>query len=100
MVGKKLYGALFVVAMGIALFGCESDESKSRCPELVDYYVACYEDVIGRAPEDHEVEGWRNNCEDDHHSASCLNCALDQSCDDLIYNHEFIYDTLCADVCP
>lgn len=101
MVGKKLFITLvFAAAMAIVISGCESDGSSSKCPELVDFTVACYEDLFGREPPGHHVDSWRGNCEEDHHSAGCLNCAMDQTCDDYIYNSEYVYDTLCADACP
>lgn len=101
MVGKKLFITLvFAAGVAIVLSGCESDGSKSQCPELIDFTVACYEELLGREPLESDVDGWRSSCEVDHHSARCLNCAMDQTCDDFIYNPDYAYNTLCADACP
>jgi hypothetical protein len=82
-----------------ALPGCEKEE-ESRCPQLVSFTVTCYEQVVGRSPSTDEVNGWRRSCEDNAHSDSCLDCAMEQSCDDYLLNPDYVYENLCALRCP
>lgn len=93
----------FAVPAVWALFltGCEKDENDeySRCHQLVDHTIDCYEEVVGRAPSAQEVDDWRADCEVKTHSNSCLNCAMEQPCADYIQNPDYVFHDLCADHC-
>ncbi len=83
----------------LLLGGCVKDDS-SLCPQLVDFTIGCYEEVVGRSPTQQEINDWSNSCEINHHSDSCLNCAMEASCDDYLQRSDYVYNTLCAGRCP
>jgi hypothetical protein len=96
---KALLILVLAAAWMLPAAGCEKDD-ESRCPQLVAFTSECYRQVVGREPSITEKQQWLDSCETGAHSDACLNCAMQQTCDDYINNHEYVYDYLCADVCP
>jgi hypothetical protein len=96
---KALLTLCLSAACMLAATACEKDES-SRCPDLVAFTVDCYEQIVGRSPSNDEISQWRDSCETNSHSDACLNCAMQESCADYLQNTQYVYDVICADVCP
>lgn len=96
---KKSCVILIFLAAVMFQAGCVKDD-ESLCKQLVAFTTDCYQQLIGRPPSSTEVSQWRDSCEADAHSAACLNCAMEQSCDDYLFNHEYVYNDLCFNVCP
>jgi len=90
---------IFLAAWMLMASGCVKDD-ESRCPQLVAFTSDCYEQLVGRSPSSAEIDQWRDSCETNAHSDACLNCAMQQSCTDYLQNTPYVYDVLCADVCP
>jgi hypothetical protein len=90
------------IAVCVFLFiGCENDgSSSSRCSQLVNFTVACYEEIEGRSPSQEDIDTWRASCNSGAHTSSCINCAMEQTCQDYLLNSDYVYETLCAAYCP
>jgi hypothetical protein len=98
---KTLMLSICIAAFMFLSAGCESDgSSSSRCAQLVNFTKTCYEEIVGRSPSQGEIDGWSESCNSGAHTSSCINCAMEQTCDDYINRGDYVYNTLCAAYCP